>query len=178
MSPSSSPAETTLLIGVSDLSGFTRATAGMGAACDLFRLMDEYAEWVGDLVAGSGGRVVKFIGDGVLMSWPVAAADAGVAALLRLRHEGDAWWAARGLAACRHDVKAHVGNVACGLLGVRDDKRPDLIGSGVNACFLLKGHGFVLSPQAFRALSPETRRHFKKHTPPVVYIPLDDPHRD
>ena len=53
-----------------------------------------------------------------------------------------------------------------------------MIGSAVNVCFLLKGHGFVLTPQAFRALRPESRRRFKKHTPPVVYIPVDDPHRD
>lgn len=178
MAPPSTPTETSLLIAVSDLTAFTRSSAAVGTAVDLFRLMDEYAEWIGDLVSSSGGHVVKFIGDGVLMVWPAAQADDGIRALWRLRQEGDAWWAGRGFPACRHDIKAHVGTVAWGFLGVRDDKRPDLIGSAVNACFLLKGHGVVLSPQAFRALSPETRRLFKKHTPPVVYIPVDNPHRD
>jgi hypothetical protein len=63
-------------------------------------------------------------------------------------------------------------------LGVRGDKRPDILGETVNACFLLKGRGVVLSPQAFRALGPALRRLFKKHTPPVTYIPATEPHRD
>jgi class 3 adenylate cyclase len=172
------PAETVLLIAVSDLTAFTRSVAAMGDAVRLFRLMDEYAEFVGDLVAASGGTVVKFIGDAVLMTWPAEQADAAVRALFRLRDEGDAWWAARGLPACRHGIKAHVGSVARGHLGVRGDKRPDVLGEAVNGCFLLKGHGLVVSPQAFRALGPEMRRLLKKHTPPVTYIPVDEPHRD
>jgi hypothetical protein len=33
-----------------------------------------------------------------------------------------------------------------------------------------------MTPPAFRALSPETRKMFKKHTPPVTYIALEDSH--
>jgi hypothetical protein len=36
----------------------------------------------------------------------------------------------------------------------------------------------ALSPQAFRKLEPETRKLFKKHTPPVTYIPVEERHRD
>ena len=38
--------------------------------------------------------------------------------------------------------------------------------------------GFAMTPEAFRKLGPETRKLFKKHTPPVVYIPIEQPHRD
>ena len=124
MTPPSTPTETSLLIAVSDLTAFARSSAAVGTAVDLFRLMDEYADWIGDLVSNSGGHVVKFIGDGALMVWPAAQADDGIGALWRLRQEGDAWCAARGLSACRHDIKAHVGNVAWGLLGARDQKPP------------------------------------------------------
>jgi class 3 adenylate cyclase len=123
---------------------------------------------------------VKFIGDAVLMAWPADLADDGVRALFELREQGDAWWTAKGFPApvCRHMIKAHVGEAAWGLLGTVGDKRPDILGDAVNACFLLKGQGFVLSPAAFRRLQPETRRRLKKHTPPVTYIPVDAPHRD
>ena len=29
--------------------------------------------------------------------------------------------------------------------------------------------GFTITPQAFRCLSAESRKHFKKYTPPIVY---------
>ena len=39
-------------------------------------------------------------------------------------------------------------------------------------------NGFTLTPQAFRQLNPDTRKLFKKHTPPVTYIPLEELHGD
>jgi hypothetical protein len=46
----------------------------------------------------------------------------------------------------------------------------------VNICATLESGPLVLSPQAFRALDAEARRHFKKHTPPVTYIRVEDRH--
>lgn len=34
----------------------------------------------------------------------------------------------------------------------------------------------TLSAEAFRKLSPETRKRFKKHSEPVAYIRTEDPH--
>jgi hypothetical protein len=65
-----------------------------------------------------------------------------------------------------------------GPLGTRDDKKTDVLGSTVNTLFLLKVSGFALTPEAFRKLTPETRKLFKKHTPPVFYIPTTQLHRD
>jgi len=65
-----------------------------------------------------------------------------------------------------------------GPLGTRDDKRRDVLGATVNTMFMLKTTGFAMTPEAFRKLAPETRKLFKKHTPPVVYIPTEQPHRD
>jgi len=33
----------------------------------------------------------------------------------------------------------------------------------------------TITPALFRKLSPAKRQHFKKHTPPVSYIGIDDP---
>ena len=85
--------------------------------------------------------------------------------------------AGRGVA-CRQHIRIHFGPMCSGLLGTRDDKRLDIIGSTVNTMFMLKSTGFAMTPEAFRKLGPETRKLFKKHTPPVVYIPIEQPHRD
>jgi class 3 adenylate cyclase len=78
---------------------------------------------------------------------------------------------------CRHVVKAHFGRVCCGPIGTRDDKRFDVFGHAVNIAALLTSDGLALTPQVFRRLTPQTRRHFKKHTPPISYISVEDRHR-
>ena len=48
------------------------------------------------------------------------------------------------------------------------------IGDSVNNAAMLAGKDyrarFVITPQVFRKLKPETRKKFHKFTPPVVYI--------
>jgi len=50
-----------------------------------------------------------------------------------------------------------------------DDKRFDVFGHAVNIAALLTSDGLALTPQ--------TCRHFKKHTPPISYISVEDRHR-
>ena len=173
--PAETPVETKLLVVFSDLTSFARTTMSM-KPLDLFAMMSESSEQVGDLISPAGGKVVKFIGDAFLAVFPADRADDGVKALLDLREKGDAWFAQRNLQ-CRHVIKAHLGDVACGLIGTRGDKRFDVYGIAVNVAAMMKSGGFAISPEAFRALSPLTRKAFKKHTPPVVYIPGEDDRR-
>ena len=44
----------------------------------------------------------------------------------------------------------------------------------MNVAATLDATGVALSVAAFRKLGPELRRRFKKHTPPVTYIRLED----
>jgi class 3 adenylate cyclase len=119
--------------------------------------------------------VVKCIGDAMLLSFPAVAASAAVLALRQLKSEGDAWLAQRGIP-CHHLIKAHLGPVLSGPIGAPGQERPDVYGKAVNICATLESGPLVLSPQAFRALDAEARRHFKKHTPPVTYIRVEDRH--
>jgi len=171
------PTTLDLLVAFSDLSAFARTVNEQVGHEELFQLMDGYAELVGDIVESGGGRVVKFIGDAALIVFPEDRVDAGVVALLTLKEQGDRWWAEKGLP-CRHVIGAHFGPVACGPMGTRSEKRFDVFGASVNKAARLAPRGVALSPQAFRKLSPDTRKRFKKHTPPVTYIPLDEPHRN
>lgn len=164
------------LIACSDLAGYAKLARSKPEE-EIFRLLSGYYEFVGDSIAPAHGRVIKFMGDAALMLFPESSADAGIAALRSLQAEGDRYLAALGVP-CRHHIRAHFGNVLAGELGTRGEKRTDILGSAVNTLFLLKNTGFTMTAEAFRKLGPETRALFKKHTPPVTYIPLDQPHKD
>lgn len=60
------------------------------------------------------------------------------------------------------------------MVGARSAEILDVYGKTVNVAAVLKTRGFAMTPAAFRALKPETRTLFKKHTPPVSYIRADD----
>lgn len=55
------------------------------------------------------------------------------------------------------------------------DERFDVIGNEVNVAATLPARTLSLSAEAFRCLAGAERAAFKKHTAPVVYIPVDDP---
>jgi class 3 adenylate cyclase len=168
---SSARAETALLIVFADLTRFmvnSRGTAA-GALADLF---DGYYRHAEDLVSAAGGRVVKFMGDAFLAVWPEERAGAGVAALPAIKRDVDAWWAAQGWDS-RVVVKAHFGRAVAGPFG--RDERFDVIGNEVNVAATLPARTVSLSAEAFRCLESGERRAYKKHTAPVVYIPVNDP---
>lgn len=96
--------------------------------------------------------------------------------LLDLKLEIDRYLASRGWD-CRTTVKAHVGSVIAGPYGPPADRRFDVIGKTVNTAAMLEASGVALSAEAFRKLSPAVRRRFKKHTWPITYIRVEDPHK-
>lgn len=164
------------VVAFGDLTLFARSSRGQGGLA-VMAWMDSWFELVGDAVEGSGGTLIKTIGDAFLALWPSAGADAAVAALLDLRSATERFMADRGHP-CRLVVKAHAGTVAVGLVGPRRWKRFDAYGETVNRAATLESHGFAMTPDLFRSLDPSTRKLFKKHTPAVRYIPLAEPHRD
>ncbi len=64
-----------------DLEGFTRYTARQGDT-EARRLLDRHHKAVGPIVRSRGGRIVKKLGDGLLLSFP--APEAGVLAALEI----------------------------------------------------------------------------------------------
>ena len=170
------PTELDVLVAFTDLSNFARYAQSCSAR-DLFDTVSSYYEIVGELVADSGGKIVKFIGDTCLAVFPDDEVDRGVDALLAIKENGDAWLTQRNIP-CRHAISAHFGRVVCGPVGTRSEKRFDLFGETVNLAATLRSRGFAMTPQVFRKLQKEKRRLFKKHTPPTTYIPVGDSHRD
>ena len=161
----------TLLFGTFDLRGFTRAIRGLdhGRVADIVDAM--YLK-VGEGVARSGGRIVKYLGDGALAVWPPDAADAALKAMLELRSSVAA---AIGEYGIRSElvVRLHCGDAVAGEFG--PDRQYDVFGGEVLVAFNLPVSTASVSAEAFRRLSPEMRARLQKHTEPVVYIPIGDP---
>lgn len=156
---------------------FTRyaAEAQRRDDAELANVMDAYYQLASKTVRGAGGRIVKFIGDATLAVFPADAADRGVLALLQLKDAADRLMIDRGWE-CRLTAKAHFGPVVAGEFGAAADRRFDIIGKTVNVAARLEASGVALSVEAFRQLGPDARQRFKKHTPPVTYIRVEDPH--
>ncbi len=106
---------TPVAIVFTDLEGFTRYTAQHGDDAAI-ALLDDHHRQVGPVVRSRGGRVVKRLGDGLMLQFPVG--DAAVLAALELQetapdplrmragvHLGEA-------VVTRDDVVGHVVNVA------------------------------------------------------------------
>ncbi len=167
--------ETSLLVIFVDLTRFASQSQRVGDV-ELADGIDAYYEQVGASVQDAGGRLVKFVGDGVLIVFAEDQVDRGVEMLLALKEAVDRSMAARGWE-CRLIAKAHFGTAVAGPFGSAGDKRHDVIGKVVNTAALLDSSGVTLSVAAFRKLSPPLRRRFKKHTPPVTYIRAEDPRR-
>jgi class 3 adenylate cyclase len=164
------------LVVISDLTGYAKFAARQSEE-EIFQLLGTYYELIGDVVEAAHGRVIKFMGDAALVFFAGDDADAGVRAMLQLQDEGDRFLATRACP-CRHHVRAHFGPVYLGEIGTRRDKRMDIFGTTINALVTLKAPGSAITPEAFRKLAPGTRKLFKKHTPPITYIPDTQPHRD
>lgn len=176
MEQSSKPIETQMLVAFFDLTGYTRL-AEQRSATDLFEIISQFFELVGDAVEKSGGTVVKFMGDAGLLVYSEERADDGVRALVALKKSADEWLEKKGIG-CRMVIKCHFGPVVAGKIGSSKNKRFDVYGLTVNQAATLQSFGVSITPQLFRKLLPETRRLFKKHTPPVRYIPVEERHRE
>lgn len=166
-----------LFVAFFDLTGFT-AFARQHDSRSVFDTLAGWYRLVGTSVEHAGGHVVKFMGDAGIAVFDADGVDAAVAALRRAQDDGDGFLAGRGFRA-HAVIRGHVGPVTCGPMGPPGWQRFDVIGETVNTAALARAsgqHRFALTPQAFRKLSPEGRSAFKKHTPPVVYIPAEARH--
>ena len=170
------PCERELLIGFYDLTGFSRLIEAT-EPIPLLEMMSGYFALTGKIIDQAGGRLIKTAGDAGLVAFPASLADAGVRALQAVQAEGCAWLAARGWRS-RAVVKLHLGPVAIGKVGAPGEEVLDVYGKTVNVAATLPSKGLAMSAAVFRSLEPATRQLFKKHTPPITYIGVDDTRPD
>lgn len=156
--------ETQLVLFTADLAGYARATADL-APLDVAAFLDDWYRSIDAILARHGGRLVKYMGDGCLATFPadqgVAAVDAAIE-LLELDHQPSS-----GLEV-EVGVKIHLGVVAEGEVGA--DRRYDIFGNAVNHLFRMGGAGTVLiSEPVYRQLPDERRGPWQQNQPAATY---------
>jgi class 3 adenylate cyclase len=165
------PVTAEFLVSYTDIRGFTRLAKAFSTSERIFTFLDGIAHLMATTVGPSSGRIIKFIGDGALLLFPGEDTDSGVRMMMTIKEAVDTHIAALG-----HDsrvaVSAHYGEATIGPFG--PEKRLDVIGEAVNRAFITErlGHGseFTITPETFRKLATDTRKLFRKYTPPVVYL--------
>lgn len=130
-----------------DLRGFTRLAADM-APDDVMKLLQEYQGRVCPLIAGNGGSIDKFLGDGILASFgAVASSTAAAADALRAADAviaaADRWIGERrsvGLPPLSVGLAVASGRVVFGAVGDAERLEFTVIGDAVNFATKLEKH--------------------------------------
>ena len=144
------PRSQRLILAAIHVPSYTRVCAARGDA-QTFDVLQGYYVIVSNITGGAGGRVVKFMGDGALLTFPVDSAPEAVAALRRLQKEASAVW--RRFDEDSHvQVKIGVGSVICGDLGPPGDQRFDVVGDAVNQLFKTPWSDFAVDPEVAKLL--------------------------
>jgi class 3 adenylate cyclase len=126
----------------------------------LAEIVQDYYERVSDGVKGTGGRVVKFMGDGALIVFPVDRASQAARSLVLLKQEVDTRMSKRKFPTSMV-ARVHVGEVIAGDFGAKGDKRFDVIGTAVNrAASLRYTEGVSFTAEAYAKLDAKTQKLF------------------
>ncbi len=168
------PTERELIVGLYDLTAYT-AYCLHAEPAQALDLMTRYCALSAEIIHDAGGWFVKGIGDAGLFAFPADLADQAVEAAFKLQEVGDPWLARENYKG-RVRTVMHIGPVAIGRIGARGREQLDIIGKTVNIVGARRIDGtLAVTPELFRKLSSAGRQHFKKHTPPITYIGVDDP---
>lgn len=164
------PHQATALIGIYDISGFVQL-ADRTPALELFDLLNDICSVANRRIASARGRIVKHLGDGSLYLFPEDAVDQGIKALLALKTELEQFIQSKGFNN-KLTFSTSFGEVVVGKLAPFDVI--DVIGKTVQIAFSMLNRSyrnrFIISPQVFRKLKPDTRKLFHRFTPPQVYL--------
>ena len=106
-------------------------------------LLAEYYLLVADTLGRSEGRVIKVMGDGVLIVFPIYRARDAVGDLRFLQTSATALWSAFD-ARCRVEVKAGAGRLASGAMGPPGAQQFDVYGKALNDLFKAPSGDFVI----------------------------------
>lgn len=165
-----------MLVSFADLTNFARFSEKNDLS-QLAEFVSEFYDLIGEIIEPDGGEVIKFLGDAALIVFPEDRVNQGIESLMTCKQKTDKWLRDKGVNS-QLVIKTHFGEMIYGKFGTKTKLINDVIGKNVNIAALIKASGFAMTPQVFRKLNPDVRKLFKKHTPPVTYIPVSEYHRD
>ena len=132
-----------LVFAVLSVAGATAACATHGDEATVEALASYYS-LVADKVHRERGRMIKVIGDGVIVAFPVSRVPAAVECLRSLQEQGTTLWQLFDQR-CRVQVKVGIGSLISGLFGPPGEERKDLYGDALNQLFKAPAGDFVMS---------------------------------
>jgi len=133
-----------VVLALLSVAGATAACATHGDFAMVAALQAYYAVVAAE-VTPAAGQVVKVLGDGVLVAFPIVHAAAAVAALRTGQERATAHWQAFD-ARCIVQVRATAGAVLRARLGPPGAERDDVYGATLNALFKLPPEDFRVAP--------------------------------
>jgi class 3 adenylate cyclase len=135
-----------LVIALSHVTHFKRA-CDVHDATAVFGVIGEYSGVFAKSIKPAKGRIIKLIGDAILMTFPARQAGKALAALKDAQAEADRLLKSFD-AECRVQIKVTAGRLACGMLGPPGDERYDVMGDPLNRLFLTPWADFAVSQSA------------------------------
>lgn len=112
----------------------------------MFRVFEDYYALAANEVGGAKGRVVKTLGDEVLMIFPPEDPEKALESLRAFQNKANEMWHKLD-SRCRIQVKAGRGMVVSGMLGVPGEERFDIVGDCLNELFQTTWSDFVVLPE-------------------------------
>ncbi len=118
----------------------------------MFLFLAQYYAVVAREAATTGGRVIKGMGDGVLLTFPANDLQSVVKVLRRLQMKANGLWQ-KFDRRCQVQVKVGIGTVISGMLGVPGEERPDIIGDALNTLIKAPWGNFAITAELADRLS-------------------------
>ena len=143
------PTTSTLVLAVAEIAGFSRVCRHKFDV-DTFAMLDRFYHATADVIATSGGSLVKSMGDAVLMVFPEEKAKQAASCLLELQDRVQTVWSEFGTE-CTVRIHAHFGTVAAGPIGPAQPF--DIVGNPVNELFLMPWDGPMFSEEMTRLIN-------------------------
>jgi class 3 adenylate cyclase len=135
---------TDLVFAIVSVAGATAASAARGDAPTVETLSRYYA-LVAAAVRHSEGRVVKVMGDGIVIVFPVSHPSDAIEDLRSVQEHATNLWQLFD-ERCNVQVKVGIGSLISGLFGPPGQEREDVYGDALNQLFKLPAADFVVSP--------------------------------
>jgi class 3 adenylate cyclase len=123
----------------------TKACASQGDE-DMFALLSQFYKVVASEAAEAGGRLIKGMGDGTLLTFPASDPVAVVKILRGLQTKANSLWQQFD-ERCHVQVKVGIGTVVSGMLGPPGEERQDIIGDALNALIKAPWSNFEITPE-------------------------------
>ena len=130
-----------LVFAVTRVTYCTKACLAHGDSAT-FNQLSKYYALVAEAVEPVDGKVIKALGDGVLLTFPINRCREAVEALRELQKQTSELWH-RFEERCHVQVKVGAGSLVCGPLGPPGAERFDVVGDALNQ--LLRHPGVILS---------------------------------